>query len=74
MSAGLRKRPRDPSQLGKLVVDIATGQVDDQAEAKPVHEGKSAGGRKGGRARAQALSSGDRSRIAKVAAKARWEN
>ena len=68
----LRKRPRDPNQLGKLVVDIAAGQVEDQAETKPVHEGKSAGGRKGGRARAQALSSGARSRIASLAAKARW--
>lgn len=37
-----------------------------------MHEGKSAGGRKGGRARAQALSAGERSRIARVAAKARW--
>ena len=34
----LRKRPRDPNQLGKPVVDTATGQVDDQAEAKPVHQ------------------------------------
>jgi hypothetical protein len=23
------KRPRDPLQLGKLIVDIATGQVED---------------------------------------------
>jgi hypothetical protein len=27
------KRPRDPSQLGKLIVDIATGQADDRAPA-----------------------------------------
>lgn len=54
MSSTLLKRPRDSNQnqLGKLVVDIATGQVEEQAEMKPVHEGKSAGGRKGGRARA----------------------
>ena len=24
------KRPRDPIQLGKLIVDIATGQVEDR--------------------------------------------
>jgi hypothetical protein len=24
------KRPRDPNQLAKLIVDIATGQVDDR--------------------------------------------
>ena len=72
MNNRIRKRPRDPNQLGKLVVDIATGQVEDQAETKPVHEGKRAGGIRGGRARAQALSSDERSRIASVAAKARW--
>ena len=26
------KRPRDPVQLGKLIVDIATGQVEDKIE------------------------------------------
>jgi hypothetical protein len=26
------KRPRDPIQLGKLIVDIATGQVEDRVE------------------------------------------
>jgi hypothetical protein len=25
-----RKRPRDPNQLGKLIIDIATGQVPDR--------------------------------------------
>jgi hypothetical protein len=25
-----RKRPRDPNQLGKLIIDIATGQVEDR--------------------------------------------
>ena len=24
------KRPRDPSQLGKMIVDIATGEVEDR--------------------------------------------
>jgi hypothetical protein len=26
------KRPRDPIQLGKLIVDIATGQVEDRVK------------------------------------------
>lgn len=26
------KRPRDPVQLGKLIVDIATGQVEDRED------------------------------------------
>ncbi len=28
-------RPRDPLQLGKLIVDIATGQVEDRALIDP---------------------------------------
>ena len=30
-----RRRPRDPNQLAKLIVDIATGQVEDKAEPAP---------------------------------------
>jgi hypothetical protein len=34
------KRPRDPIQLGKLIVDIATGQVEDHegSELDPENE------------------------------------
>jgi hypothetical protein len=32
MTAKRRKRPRDPMQLGRLIVDIATGQVSDQID------------------------------------------
>jgi hypothetical protein len=68
------KRPRDPIQLGKLIVDIATGQVAD--EEKP-DTGKSAAavarGKKGGSARARALSPEERVDIASVAAQARWK-
>jgi hypothetical protein len=31
-----QKRPRDPNQLAKLIVDIATGQVEDR---EPMTEG-----------------------------------
>jgi hypothetical protein len=31
-----RKRPRDPVQLGKLIGDILTGQVEDRAPTVPV--------------------------------------
>ncbi|MFO1120154.1 MAG: hypothetical protein U1E38_08710 [Rhodospirillales bacterium] len=48
------KRPRDPLQLGKLIVEIATGQVEDRED-----DGKDAAaaelGRKGGVARASKL-------------------
>ncbi|HWI28817.1 MAG TPA: hypothetical protein VN668_17705 [Stellaceae bacterium] len=71
------KRPRDPIQLGKLIVDIATGQVEDAAEDKrdpaAVARGK-AGGEKGGRTRAQVLSPERRKQIAKKAAKTRWKD
>ncbi len=71
-----RKRPRDISQRAKLIVDIATGEVED----KPDDEGKNPhavalgrlGGQKGGKARAERLSPEERSEIAKKAARARW--
>jgi hypothetical protein len=66
------KRPRDPIQLGKLIVDIATGQVEDRMD-----DGKSSAavelGRKGGAARAAKLSKVKRSQIAKQAAQERWK-
>jgi hypothetical protein len=36
MTAHRLKRPRDPIQLGKLIVDIATGQTEDEIEAGAV--------------------------------------
>ena len=71
----MAKRPRDPNQLAKLIVDIATGEkVDLAAEKKrPSPRRGRAGGLKGGRARAKALSSADRADIARAAAQARWK-
>jgi len=51
------KRPRDPNQLAKLMVDIATGEA----------------GTVGGPARAKALTPDQRSEIASIAAAARWK-
>lgn len=68
------KRPRDPNQLGKLIVDIATGESPDDVSPKkkaPDTHGRT-GGLKGGNARAKALSPERRRSIAKKAAKARW--
>lgn len=72
------KRPRDPNQLAKLIVDIATGEepdpTPDPAEGKDpaaVSRGRK-GGKKGGKARAEALTPEERSEIAKKAAEARW--
>jgi hypothetical protein len=32
-----RNRPRDPNQLGKLIIDIATGQVEDRPPTPEEH-------------------------------------
>ena len=70
-----RKRPRDPAQLAKFVVDIATGEVEDRPPT-PEERGKdpaaSAMGKKGGAARARNLSKKKRKEIAKRAAQKRW--
>jgi hypothetical protein len=62
------KRPRDPAQLAKLIVDIATGEVEDR-EPTPEERGKDASavalGRKGGQARASSLTKQQRSEIAR---------
>lgn len=68
-------RPRDPAQLAKLIVDIATGEVEDREldprDQAAVKRGR-AGGIKGGKARAASLAPGRRAEIAADAAKARW--
>ena len=64
------KRPRDPNQLAKLVVDIATGDVQEPEETPQAVRAKNAGQR-GGPARAAKLTSGQRTDIARRAASAR---
>jgi hypothetical protein len=67
-------RPRDPIQLGKLIVDIATGQIDDSEDdgKDPIAvELGRRGGLKGGKARASSLSPSQRKAIAQKAAAAR---
>ena len=70
-----RKRPRDPAQLAKLMIDIASGEVEDRPPT-PEEQGKdpaaAAMGRKGGSARAAKLSAEKRKEIAKIGAKKRW--
>lgn len=65
------KRPRDVNQLAKLIADIATGDESD-ASVAPKGEPGRAGGLKGGKARAAALTPEQRSEIAKKAAAKRW--
>jgi hypothetical protein len=58
-----------------MVVDIATGQIEDRPPT-PEEQGKDpaavALGRKGGAARAKAISGDRRAEIAKSAARKRW--
>jgi hypothetical protein len=60
------KRPRDTAQLAKLIVDIATGEVEDH---EPSLVTKREAGRLGGKKRAVVISSKRRSEIAANAAK-----
>jgi hypothetical protein len=68
------KRPRDPNQLAKHIVDIATGNVPPEVDSEPSAASQLGrlGGLKGGRARADKLSSSRRTEIAREAAAARW--
>lgn len=74
-----RKRPRDPNQLGKLIVDLATGEADGSPSEEPeknpaaVELGRK-GGLKGGKARAAKMTAEERSAAARRAAEARWSN
>jgi hypothetical protein len=71
-----KKRPRDVSQLAKLIVDIATGETEDREPADGKNPAAVAlgrlGGKKGGKARAKALTAEQRREIARKAAAARW--
>jgi hypothetical protein len=55
-----------------LVAKIATGEVEDKAPATVESDHHSRGGKKGGAARAAALTPEQRSEIAKKAATKRW--
>jgi hypothetical protein len=68
------KRPRDPNQLAKLIVDLATGERTEERPAPPTpaQEFARSGGLRGGKARAEALTPEQRKEIARKAAVKRW--
>lgn len=82
MTESRPRRPRDPNQLAKRIVDIATGEAEDanspatlpdpNKNPHAVELGR-LGGKKGGRARADRLSAEKRAEIARRAARARWQ-
>jgi hypothetical protein len=68
------KRPRDPNQIAKFVVDVATGDRELSADELPSarKEAGRKGGLKGGKSRMEALSEEERVRLAHFAATKRW--
>lgn len=64
------KRPADSIGLAVLVGRIATGEVEDTADESKAHHRE--GGKRGGAARAAALTPEERSEIARKAAAKRW--
>lgn len=71
-----RKRPTDPNELAKRLVDEATGtepkyDPDEGKDPAAVALGRK-GGLKGGKARAAKMSAEERSEAARRAARARW--
>jgi len=72
----MAKRPRDPNQLAKMVVDIAVAEATDavsEAKKNPAAVKGRAGGKKGGKARSRRLTPAKRTEIATIAANARWK-
>jgi len=68
------KRPRDPNQLAKTIVDIAIGDAQDTVSESKRHPSKRRiGGLKGGKSRAKHLTPQEREDIARLAARARWK-
>lgn len=69
------KRPRDSSQLAKLMIDLATGEAPEspnkEKDPAAVKRGR-AGGAKGGKARAKKLTPAERQEQAQKAARTRW--
>ena len=68
------KRPRDPNQLAKMIVDLASGEIveTEPEPPTPAQEFARSGGLKGGKARAKSLTAEQRREIAKKAAAKRW--
>lgn len=71
------KRPRDTNQLAWQIVQEATGQIKPPPEPQDTRNQAAValarlGAKKGGEARAKALTPRQRKQIAKKAARARW--
>jgi hypothetical protein len=85
VTVGKGKRPRDPNQLAKWIVDRSTDESPEQA-AKPTPTADAAvnlseymasigrkGGQIGGKRRLKTMTAAERHKIAAKAARARWK-
>lgn len=76
-----RSRKPRPTDLNRLAASIVREATDEDRDAPPLDDGKDPaavalgrrGGLKGGKARAAKLSPEDRTEIARLAARARWD-
>lgn len=66
------KRPRDPNQLAKSIIDLATGQTTEPDSDAGKDPAAVALGKKGGKARADTMTPERRAEIARKAAQKRW--
>ena len=67
------KRPANPIEAGIMVARIAVGDIEEEYAEQPTPTpNRAKGGKKGGKARAKALTPEERSEIAAKAANARW--
>lgn len=67
------RRPRDPMQLAKLVIDMATGEIPNDSPKGPeshISQVRRQAGVKGGKARARKLSARKRKAIARKGGRA----
>lgn len=68
-----QKRPADVIGNAVRVMEIATGQRDEEYEEQPAKDQAAAElGRKGGKARAERMTAEQRAEAARKAAKSRW--
>ena len=81
MTIGKGKRPRDPNQLAKWIVDQSTSDAPEPTTEVPAPANISAymaaigrkGGQIGGKRRLKTMTKAERSKIAAKAARARWK-
>lgn len=87
MTVGKGKRPRDPNQLAKWIVDQSTGELLEPPQGRPqiptaippdlsayMAEIGRKGGQIGGKRRMTTMTAKKRKEVAAKAAKARWKN